>query len=205
MNLADRIEAHLEDIAPLTAEEIAADLRVRPVAVRRALRGDNLRFVAVRLPNRSHKAVGWMLTPLRQRPRDDSGRPYFRVHDGRAVVAGRGGWTENWSRVVMRNLIGRELEQTEHVHHVNGDPTDDREENLRLMSHSDHGRLHGERQGKPLLDEPESRDDRGEKTADRRASIDEASRLSGSSSSRPIYSPWAIPNDPRIVDNGGAA
>src|SRR5947208_2641956 len=47
-----------------------------------------------------------------------------------------------WSRVVLWNEIGRELATDEVVHHISGDKTDDRLENLRLLSHSDHARMH---------------------------------------------------------------
>ena len=45
-------------------------------------------------------------------------------------------------RIVMEGHIGRQLERTEVVHHINGDITDNRIENLQLMTLSEHGKLH---------------------------------------------------------------
>ena len=45
-------------------------------------------------------------------------------------------------RFVMETELGRKLETDEHVHHRNHDRTDNRIENLELMSASDHAREH---------------------------------------------------------------
>ena len=45
-------------------------------------------------------------------------------------------------RYVMGKLIGRELLDNEHVHHINGNKKDNAPENLKLLSNSEHSILH---------------------------------------------------------------
>lgn len=56
-------------------------------------------------------------------------------------------------RVIVSDLLGRPLKRSEIVHHKNGNPSDNRPENLVLMSQGDHCRVHfeGVRKTKPLM------------------------------------------------------
>ncbi len=45
-------------------------------------------------------------------------------------------------RIIMENHLDRSLESWEHVHHINGIPTDNRIENLKIVTASEHGKIH---------------------------------------------------------------
>lgn len=61
---------------------------------------------------------------------------------GRTQIICRDGSKVRFYRAVMEAQLGRHLSEDELVHHVNGDPSDDRIENLELVSRSEHCRMH---------------------------------------------------------------
>jgi hypothetical protein len=60
---------------------------------------------------------------------------------GRAYINTPTGW-KLMSRWLGEKMVGRPLKRNEDVHHKNLDHSDDREENLQVMTHSEHMRLH---------------------------------------------------------------
>jgi len=46
-------------------------------------------------------------------------------------------------RYIVEQFIGRKLKSSEHVHHINRDPSDNHIDNLQIVSNSEHARLHG--------------------------------------------------------------
>lgn len=65
--------------------------------------------------------------------------PYIRDDGRRYVIVKRGRKRETtlYSRYLMEKHLGRKLEPHEHVDHINDDPTDDRIENLQIISQLD--------------------------------------------------------------------
>ena len=61
---------------------------------------------------------------------------------GRTIVVARDGSWEFYYRVLMAAHLGRDLRSDEIVHHINGDHTDDRLENLEVVTRADHIELH---------------------------------------------------------------
>jgi len=80
-------------------------------------------------------------SPIRGRT---MGSQAFCVTGGRTYVMSRGrnGAAILYSRVLMWNEMGRELRPDEIVHHINEDPTDDRIENLEIVTRSHHLTIH---------------------------------------------------------------
>jgi transposase len=72
-------------------------------------------------------------------------RGYVEVYKpGHPMADGKGYIPEH--RLAMSDHLGRVLTPDEVVHHINGDKTDNRVENLELLSQSHHNELHWDRQ-----------------------------------------------------------
>ncbi len=75
--------------------------------------------------------------------RQECTRPGFKISRGYVVVATRGpnlGKREH--RLIVEAHIGRSLLATELIHHVNGNKSDNRIENLQIVSQAEHARLY---------------------------------------------------------------
>lgn len=71
-----------------------------------------------------------------------SSHPYKRFYlPGHPVADKHGIVAEH--RIVAYQLLGRPLKPNEDVHHINGDPSDNRCENILILSHGEHSRLSG--------------------------------------------------------------
>ena len=57
-------------------------------------------------------------------------------------VIGRDGSRNAYYRIVAGNALGRKLRRGEVVHHINGDSSDDRLENLMVLHDGEHRALH---------------------------------------------------------------
>lgn len=84
---------------------------------------DNMRKAALK---RYENSLGYYM---------HKGSGYYRVSKG--VHKGK-----KLHRVIMEQEIGRKLKSNEVVHHINEIKTDNRIENLQLMTHSEHSSLH---------------------------------------------------------------
>lgn len=62
--------------------------------------------------------------------------------EGRTIIVCRDYTWIFYYRGVMMAHLGRELHEDEIVHHINGDPTDDRIENLQLTTRANHIEMH---------------------------------------------------------------
>lgn len=90
------------------------------------------------------KKYHWKLRPIEKRFKFagyalQNGYKYFR--DGKGIRMAE-------HRYVMEKVIGRKLSKEEHVHHINGKKTDNRPQNLMILSASGHNVIHKPEQSK---------------------------------------------------------
>lgn len=110
-----------------------------------------------KLAPKNHRAKGWVkgkplrylrghhaTPPVRYGTANNrfNGGLCFNRTLGRWVIVCRDGSLMLFYRGVMAAQFGRLLTPTEIVHHVNGDPTDDRPENLAITTRAEHMRMH---------------------------------------------------------------
>lgn len=87
--------------------------------------------------------TGCLVTPFHPLPgkkfkgRFVSSRGYVHVHRPKHPMAQSDGYVYE-HRMIMSNHLGRALTSVEHVHHINGKKSDNRIENLELVSGVDH-------------------------------------------------------------------
>lgn len=70
------------------------------------------------------------------------GQGYVRIYEPGHPRAAKGGWIFE-HRWVVEQALGRHLRRDEHVHHINHVRSDNRIENLEVLSHGEHSRITG--------------------------------------------------------------
>lgn len=114
----------------MTAVEIASRLGCSTFPIKKALKEMGLRRPAKRRPGRGIGA---------DNPAWRGGRRVRR--DGYVIL-----WTNKGERlehrVVMESVLNRPLSDSEIVHHINRNKSDNRPENLQLMTQGEHMKLH---------------------------------------------------------------
>ena len=85
------------------------------------------------LANPENTKKAQLASPLMRRAGQSAPKKYVAIKvDGKYIRE---------HRHVMQQHLGRLLERHEHIHHINGNPQDNRIENLQLMTNSEHQKL----------------------------------------------------------------
>jgi len=79
--------------------------------------------------------VDWKEPGTRRKSKSRDGLYYW------LVKLDNGEWAYE-HRHIMEQKLGRKLKKEEHIHHLNGDTLDNRPENLAVILHSDHSKVH---------------------------------------------------------------
>ena len=85
----------------------------------------------------------WSNIPLKDRRKSK-----YHTEHGYIIVYDENGDKIAEHRYVMAQIIGRKLNSDEHVHHINGDRSDNHPENLIMVTRSGHNIMHKPEQAK---------------------------------------------------------
>jgi len=124
-------------------DDCACGCGAPPAKGRRFISGHNLRTIEKTDAHRQRIAEGQRRAWETKRTRMPLGSTRLDANGYRLVKVREGGG--RWDKehvIVAESAIGRRLLDGEHVHHINGVKTDNRPENLHVMTKSEHGSAH---------------------------------------------------------------
>lgn len=113
-------------------------------------------FPTIKMAEAEKKRRGSKLTAEHRRKQSESLRVYYAAHAKETIIRNDGycstympthkmafGGRVLQHRLIMERFLGRELDSNEIVHHINEDRTDNRIENMTIMTRAEHALLHG--------------------------------------------------------------